>query len=568
MCGIIAFFGNKESSRDTKGEFRTKFLELSKRIRHRGPDWNGIYSVEGKPILIGHERLSIVSPESGSQPIVSENENQVLSVNGEIYNYKSLYSNVLLDKYTNQSLSDCEVIMHLHREYGEETAKMLDGIYGFVLYNNETGHVYIARDPIGIIPLYCGWTSSGDFMVASECKCLIDDCETIKVFPPGHSMTFHVDTLPDVDFNYSITKNGGKVDALSMFYNPLYSNSGFNSSETDIEINNSLKSIRESLETSVRKRLMADVPFGVLLSGGLDSSLIASITSRIIKEKPVNHWGQQLHSFSIGLKDAPDLIAAKQVADFLGTIHHEFHFTVQDGIDAIRDLIWHLETYDVTTIRASTPMYLLSRKVKSLGIKMVLSGEGADEVFGGYLYFHQAPNSSEFHNECLKRVENLHHFDCLRANKSTMAWGVEARVPFLDQSFLNTVMTLDPKIKCRNKVEKWCLREAFNTPDNPYLPESVLWRQKEQFSDGVGYNWIDSLREHADSHVSDEDFNTARETDEHLRTKEAVWYKRIYDELFPRELPIQRWIPRTDWEGVGYDPSGRAQQVHENTTLN
>ena len=559
MCGIIAFFGNKESSRDTKGEFRTKFLELSKRIRHRGPDWNGIYSVEGKPILIGHERLSIVSPESGSQPIVSENETQVLSVNGEIYNYKSLYSNVLLDKYTNQSLSDCEVIMHLHREYDEETAKMLDGIYGFVLYNNETGNVYIARDPIGIIPLYCGWTSSGDFMVASECKCLIDDCETIKVFPPGHSMSFNASTLPSSNTFYS---------SLSKFYNPLYSKSGFNCSVTDTEINNSLKSIRESLETSVRKRLMADVPFGVLLSGGLDSSLIASITSRIIKEKPVNHWGQQLHSFSIGLKDAPDLIAAKQVADFLGTIHHEFHFTVQDGIDAIRDLIWHLETYDVTTIRASTPMYLLSRKVKSLGIKMVLSGEGADEVFGGYLYFHQAPNSSEFHNECLKRVENLHHFDCLRANKSTMAWGVEARVPFLDQSFLNNVMTIDPKIKCRNKVEKWCLREAFNTPDNPYLPESVLWRQKEQFSDGVGYNWIDSLREHAETQVSDEDFIKARENDEHLRTKEAVWYKRIYDELFPRELPIQRWIPRTDWEGVGYDPSGRAQQVHENTTLN
>ena len=558
MCGIIAFFGNESdnhgSGRDMD-KFRSYFLELSKRIRHRGPDWNGIYNVKGKPILIGHERLSIVSPESGSQPIVSEDGSQILSVNGEIYNYKALYSSVLLDKYTNQSLSDCEVVMHLYREYGTETAKMLDGIFGFVLYNEDTNEVYIARDPIGVIPLYCGWTSSGEFMVASECKCLIDECETIKVFPPGNCISFNANTLPRPD---TFTTH------LTQFYNPLYKTSGFSICNNENTVL-ALKSIRESLESSVRKRLMADVPFGVLLSGGLDSSLIASITSRIIKEKPVNNWGQQLHSFSIGLKDAPDLIAAREVASSLGTVHHEFTFTVQDGIDAIKDLIWHLETYDITTIRASTPMYLLSRKVKSLGIKMVLSGEGADEVFGGYLYFHQAPNNEEFHNECLKRVENLHHFDCLRANKSTMAWGVEARVPFLDQSFLNTVMTISPELKCKNNIEKWCLREAFNTPDDPYLPESILWRQKEQFSDCVGYNWIDSLREYAESQVSTEDFEAARTADEHLRTKEAVWYKRIYDELFPRELPIKRWIPRTDWEGVGYDPSGRAQQVHENS---
>lgn len=564
MCGIIAFFGSgseSESGRDMD-KFRSHFLELSKRIRHRGPDWNGIYSVEGKPILIGHERLSIVSPESGSQPIVSNDGLQILSVNGEIYNYKELYSNVLLDKYTNQSLSDCEVVMHLYREFGIDTAKMLDGIYAFVLYNENTNDVYIARDPIGIIPLYCGWTSRGEFMVASECKCLIDECETIQVFPPGNCISFNANNLPRPD---TFTTH------LTQFYNPLYKTSGFIElgnecdSEREVSMKKTLKSIRESLEASVRKRLMADVPFGVLLSGGLDSSLIASITSRIIKEKPVNNWGQQLHSFSIGLKGAPDLLAAREVADALGTIHHEFTFTVQDGIDAIKDLIWHLETYDVTTIRASTPMYLLSRKVKSLGIKMVLSGEGADEVFGGYLYFHQAPNNEEFHNECLKRVENLHHFDCLRANKSTMAWGVEARVPFLDQSFLNTVMTVSPELKCKNRIEKWCLREAFNTPDDPYLPDSILWRQKEQFSDGVGYNWIDSLREYADSQVEDGDFETARENDKHLRTKEAVWYKRIYDSLFTRELPIKRWIPRTDWEGVGYDPSGRAQQVHENS---
>ena len=551
MCGIIAFFGNKNQGSQENEQFRTHFLELSKRIRHRGPDWNGVCLADMGNVLIGHERLSIVSPESGSQPIVSLDEQQILSVNGEIYNYKTLYSDVLFDKYTNQTGSDCEVIMHLYREYQEATAKMLDGIFAFVLFNKDTGDVFIARDPIGIIPLYVGWTANGDFMVASECKCLIDDCETIKLFPPGNTLTFNVSQLPIIEtFTSSVTK----------FYNPVYKTSGY-LENTDLK--STLSSVRMSLEASVRKRLMADVPFGVLLSGGLDSSLIASITNRIIREKPVNHWGQNLHSFSIGLKDAPDLKAAKEVADFLGTIHHEFHFTVQDGIDAIRDLIWHLETYDVTTIRASTPMYLLSRRVKSLGIKMVLSGEGADEVFGGYLYFHQAPNNNEFHNECLKRVENLHHFDCLRANKSTMAWGVEARVPFLDQSFLNTVMTISPEVKCRENIEKWCLREAFNTPDDPYLPESVLWRQKEQFSDGVGYNWIDSLREYSENQVSDEDFQQAHSSDPHLRTKEAVWYRRIYDSLFPKELPIERWIPRTDWEGVGYDPSGRAQEAHE-----
>jgi len=551
MCGIIAYF-SKDKETEASETLRTHFLELSKRIRHRGPDWNGVCLANEGNVLIGHERLSIVSPESGSQPIVSQDSNQILSVNGEIYNHKSLYSSVLFDKYINKSGSDCEVIMHLYREYGASTAKMLDGIYGFVLYNKESGEVFIARDPIGIIPLYVGWTKAGDFMVASECKCLIDDCEKIELFPPGHTLVFNSNDIPTFE---SFTKDTVK------FYEPLYSNSGFNENENT---ETTLESVRKSLEESVRKRLMADVPFGVLLSGGLDSSLIASITSRIIREKPVNHWGQNLHSFSIGLEGAPDLIAAREVADFLGTIHHEFHFTIQDGIDAIRDLIWHLETYDVTTIRASTPMYLLSRKVKSLGIKMVLSGEGADEVFGGYLYFHQAPNSEEFHNECLKRVENLHHFDCLRANKSTMAWGVEARVPFLDQSFLNTVMTINPKLKCRDNKEKWCLREAFNTPDDPYLPENVLWRQKEQFSDGVGYSWIDSLREYSETQVTKEEFEEANKNDEHLRTREAVWYRRIYDSLFPKELPIKRWIPRTDWEGVGYDPSGRAQGAHEN----
>jgi asparagine synthase (glutamine-hydrolysing) len=554
MCGIIAYFGNEKT--ENMNEKRELFLKLSKLIRHRGPDWNGIYEDYKNKVFIGHERLSIVSPESGSQPIISDDNLQVLSVNGEIYNYKELYNNTLLNKYTCSSKSDCEVIMHLYREFGKDTAKMLDGIYGFVLYNQVSGEVYIARDPIGIIPLYIGWNSTGEFMVASECKSLVEVCNRIIVFPPGHSLTFNVKSLPTEE-----------TISFNKFYNPLFRDTEktFERIENDEDIEATTKKIRESLEVAVEKRLMADVPFGVLLSGGLDSSLIASITSRLIKEKPINSWSNNLHSFSIGLKGAPDLIAAKKVADFLGTVHHEFHFTVTEGIDAIRDLIWHLETYDVTTIRASTPMYLLSRKVKSLGIKMVLSGEGADEVFGGYLYFHQAPTDEEFHKECISRVDNLHHFDCLRANKSTMAWGVEARVPFLDQSFLNTVMTIDPKVKMRDSREKWGLRKAFDTPENPYLPEDILWRQKEQFSDGVGYSWIDSLKSYAESMVSDIEFQARKSEDSHLRTHEAVWYKNIYDELFKTELPIKRWIPRTDWNGVGYDPSGRAQQIHENS---
>ena len=547
MCGIIALFGKERENQDF-AKNRENFLRLSKRIRHRGPDWNGIYENIDEFILIGHERLSIVSPESGSQPIISNDENRVLSVNGEIYNHTQIYSDILHNKYKCVTKSDCEVILHLYPEYGAKLVKMLDGIFSFVFYDKSVNKVLIARDPIGIIPLYYGKTKYGEYMFASECKCLIDDCEQIELFPPGHYLEL------DLTFRYP-----EKLE-FTRYYNPNFT--CFNQID-DIERNVVLSNIRNSLIQSVDKRLMADVPFGVLLSGGLDSSLIASITSRLLKNRETNVWGNKLHSFSIGLPNAPDLIAARQVAEFLGTIHHEFHFTEQDGIDAIRDLIWHLETYDVTTIRASTPMYLLSRKIKSLGIKMVLSGEGADEVFGGYLYFHHAPNNDEFHKECVSRVSNLHHFDCLRANKSTMAWGVEARVPFLDQSFLNEVMNIHPELKCHNGIEKWCLREAFNTgEEDRYLPDSVLWRQKEQFSDGVGYSWIDSLKEFTETNISDEVLKQMQNKDSTIKSKEAAWYRQIYDELFPESVPIKRWIPRTDWDNVGYDPSGRAQTVH------
>jgi asparagine synthase (glutamine-hydrolysing) len=552
MCGILGLFGNNESC--TFQNKRTHFLEMSKRIRHRGPDWNGIYYNLEKKVLIGHERLSIVAPETGSQPIISEDKSIILSVNGEIYNYKELYKYVLHDKYKPTTKSDCEVILDLYREYGANMIKMLDGIFSFILYDSNKDILLMARDPIGIIPLYYGITDNCEIMIASECKCLTEECKYINVFPPGHYMEIT---------NLSSTSGLDNTSPIR-YYEPLYA---LHESVPFIEYNSpeeaALKSdIRELLINAVDKRLMADVPFGVLLSGGLDSSLIAAITSRIMKSRSTNEWGNTLHTFSIGLENAPDLIAARKVADFLGTRHHEFIFTVQDGIDAIRDLIWHLETYDVTTIRASTPMYLMSRKIKSLGIKMVLSGEGADEVFGGYLYFHNAPNNKEFHKECVKRVSELHHFDCLRANKSTMAWGIEARVPFLDQALLETCIPIHSDNKLKG-IEKYILRSAFDTREDPYLPDNVLWRQKEQFSDGVGYSWIDSLKEFVENAITDEEFAVSQ-----LKSKEEFYYKKIFEELFPKTIPVIRWIPRTEWEGVGYDPSGRAQIVHDAATDN
>lgn len=560
MCGICAFVGNKLSDINDK---RKHFLELSKRIRHRGPDWNGIYIDETNNVVICHERLSIVGVEHGSQPII-DNDEYILSVNGEIYNYKQLYDTVLHNKYKPQTHSDCEIIIHLYKEYGPNCVKMLDGIFSFVLFDKVNKKILVARDPIGVIPLYYGITPNNDLMFASEMKCLIDDCDKIDIFPPSYSYCNNIET------EWDSTK-------LTKYFDPNWDTPKFNNmKEEELKLK-----IQASLFDAVEKRLMTDVPFGVLLSGGLDSSLIAAITSRLLKSKP-SVWGK-LHTFSIGLEGAPDLKYARKVADFLGTIHHEFHFTVQEGIDAIEDLIWHLETYDVTTIRASTPMFLLTRLIKSMGIKMVLSGEGADEIMGGYLYFHNAPNSQEFHNECISRVKGLHNFDCLRANKSTMAWGLEARVPFLDQSFMELAVPINPELKCAkrwetdNKIEKYILRTAFEKDEHgkPFLPDEILWRQKEQFSDGVGYNWIDGLKEFIEIQITDDEFDDEVKFSSEInrqgdtpKNKEELYYRRIFDRLFPgRDDIVPRWIPKTDWDGVGYDPSGRAQGVHEKSNI-
>lgn len=562
MCGIFACICNNKNS-DCELKNRQHYINLSKKIRHRGPDWSGIYYNQDNKVAICHERLSIVGIDSGSQPIINEELNIVLSVNGEIYNHKELYSLVLHNKYIPKGESDCEVIIYLYKEFGFNFVKMLDGIFSFVLYDINKDLVYVARDPIGIIPLYHGFDKDNKcYYLSSELKSIQNDCEEVQVFPPGH---------------YIVNNRHGNMNLTSCerYYNPKYLNVNEYNKANEEDNQVIQDSVRNSLISSVKKRLMADVPFAVLLSGGLDSSLIASITNNLIQNQE-SVWGNKLHSFSIGLKGAPDLKYAKKVADYLGTIHHEINFTVQDGIDCIRDLVYNLETYDVTTIRASTPMYLLSRIIKSMGIKMVLSGEGADEVFGGYLYFHNSPNSQQFHEECVSRVSNLHHFDCLRANKSTMSWGIEARVPFLDKSFLETSMMIDPSLKLdkENNIEKSVLRKAFDVEASngkKYLPDEILWRQKEQFSDGVGYNWIDGVKEYCEKHITDEEFSQVNVNykDDVPKTKEALYFRKIFDELFPRrESIVPRWVPRTDWEGVSYDPSGRAQSVHVNTTVN
>ena len=585
MCGIFGFFGscNNNDSLD-----RQKFVELSKRIRHRGPDWSGVWLNNESRVAICHERLSIVGVDSGSQPIDNKDLGIVLSVNGEIYNYKELYEHVLYNKYTPQTKSDCEVIIYLYREFGPACVKMLDGIFGFILYDYKNGKVFIARDPIGIIPVYSGLSETNDLYLSSEMKSIHDQCalDSLNVFPPASYAHFDVcnvinltmDDISDLSTSTILTKYF-ELDWNQDCHHMIDVEADLNNPQEPSYIVNLMTNLREGLINSVKKRLMAEVPYGVLLSGGLDSSLICSIVSKLRNQNDQsnNLWGKKLHSFSIGLKDAPDLKYAKMVADFCGTVHHEYNFTVQEGLDAISELIWHLETYDVTTIRASTPMYLMSRLIKSLGIKMVLSGEGADEVLGGYLYFHNAPSDDEFHNECLSRVQNLSHFDCLRANKSTMAWGLEARVPFLDRAFLQIAMPINASLKLSKseKVEKYILRKAFSKEvcGEKYLPDKILWRQKEQFSDGVGYNWIDGLKEFIESQITDDEFDTELKNMEEQgakdlpKSKEALYYRRIFDKQFPNRTNIvPRWIPRTDWDGVSYDPSGRAQTVHNATT--
>jgi len=549
MCGILAIF----SYQGDMDEIRKRALILSKKLRHRGPDWNGI-KVSGRNVLC-HERLAIVGIDSGAQPLVGgEGDKIVLCVNGEIYNHKKL-KEMLTVEYEFKTYSDCEVIIPLYIQFGEDCVKYLDGKFSFTLYDGIKNQYFATRDPIGVTSLYQGWASDGSVWFASEMKALNEDCQKIEPFEPG--------TV------YSSEKGKYRL------YNPIWWNPDYlpPAGAPDLQL------LREKLEQAVVKRLMCDVPYGVLLSGGLDSSLIASIAcrharKRVEDDEQTEAWWPRLHSFSVGLPGAPDLKFAAEVAKFLGTAHHEYHFTLQEGIDAVHDVIYHLETYDITTIRASTPMYLLSRKIKALGVKMVLSGEGADEVFGGYLYFHQAPNPVEFHKETVQRVKNLHTSDCLRAHKSTLAWGVEARVPLLDKEFLDVAMTIDPEAKfCRDgRIEKHVLRSAFDTKENPYLPDSILWRQKEQFSDGVGYSWIDTLREYATSQVTDAQFGAAAITYSFNTpaTKEAYYYRSIFHTLFPQPtcaLTVMKWIPRSDW-GCSSDPSGRAQKVHTQSYLN
>ncbi|RXR32106.1 asparagine synthase B [Flavobacterium piscinae] len=524
MCGILAIIG--------KGKDESLVQELSKRMSHRGPDESDLHVTENGHIL-SHERLSIVDLHTGKQPIQGTSSAWMIH-NGEIYNHQKLRDGILND-HTFRTTSDSEVIVHLYEKFGYDFCDMLDGMFAFVVID---GDDFIAgRDPLGVKPLYYGLDERGRMYFASEMKAIADQCKTFSTFPPGH---------------YYTEKTG-----FVKYYQPKWEDETLAVEELD------LKAIRETLSESVRKRLMSDVPIGVLLSGGLDSSLTSSIASRYMKE-----MGKTLHSFSIGLDaEAPDAQAARKVADFLGTQHHEIHFTIEQGIEILDKLIWHLETYDVTSVRASTPMYFLSKAITDMGIKVVLSGEGADEIFGGYLYFRNAPSVEDFQKETIERVQKLFTADLLRADKSTMAHGLEARVPFLDKAFLELAIKVKPEEKMPSTydgIEKYILRKAFDTPEQPYLPEEVLWRQKEQFSDGVGYNWIDTLIEYCSGQVTDEEFEKAAELFPYNTpiTKEAFFYRRIFHKHFPQiaaAQTVRKWIPK--WQ-ENQDPSGRANAAH------
>jgi asparagine synthase (glutamine-hydrolysing) len=552
MCGIVGAFEVKQPRDDV----RAQVLKMSKQVRHRGPDWSGIFS--NNKTILAHERLAIVDPQSGGQPLFSKDGKLVLAVNGEIYNHKVIRKR-FEGKYEFLTQSDCEVILALYREKGPHFLEDLNGIFAFALYDIEKDVYLIARDHIGIVPLYQGWDKEGTYYVASELKALEGYCTKIETFPPGH-------------YYYSSDKQPARWYTRDWEH---YDNVKNNT--TDIN------RLRTALEAAVERQLMTDVPYGVLLSGGLDSSIISAIAKKYAAKRvetgnTQDAWWPQLHSFAIGLEGSPDLKAAQTVASHIGSVHHEIHFTIQEGLDALRDVIYHIETYDVTTVRASTPMYLLARIIKSMGIKMVLSGEGADEVFGGYLYFHKAPNAEEFHKETVRKLHKLHLYDCLRANKSLASWGVEGRVPFLDKEFLDVAMRLNPKDKmaAAGKIEKWVLRKAFED----YLPQSVAWRQKEQFSDGVGYNWIDTLRTMTSELVSDEQM-AAREKRFPInppQNKEEYYYRAIYTELFPSDsaaLSVPS-VPSVacstpialEWDEAFKkmnEPSGRAvKDVHEN----
>lgn len=545
MCGIVSIFNIKEQT----PELRQKALRMSGKIRHRGPDWSGIYC--GGAAILAHERLAIVDPESGRQPLFSPDKKQVLAVNGEIYNHQSIRRRYQ-DRFQFQTGSDCEVILALYRERGDGFLDELDGIFAFALYDVERDEYLIARDPIGVIPLYYGYDKEGRLYVASELKALEGQCDSYSVFPPGHVLTKR-DTKPrryyERDwFSYdSVKDNPASVDEL-----------------------------REALEASVRRQMMSDVPYGVLLSGGLDSSVISAVAQKYAGNRVETGgkeaaWWPRLHSFAVGLRGAPDLLKARLVAEHIGTVHHEINYTIQEGLDALSDVVYFTETYDVTTIRASTPMYLLARVIKSMGIKMVLSGEGADEIFGGYLYFHKAPSARAFHEETVRKLSKLYLYDCLRANKSLAAWGVEGRVPFLDTEFLDVAMRINPAAKmCPGSVmEKKILREAFSS----LLPQEVAWRQKEQFSDGVGYSWIDTLKQITASSVSDEELAHAAERFpiNPPRNKEEYFYRSLFAAHFPsdsaaRTVPSVPSVACSTAEALAWDkafanlndPSGRA----------
>lgn len=551
MCGIVSIFNIQEQT----PELRQKALRMSQKIRHRGPDWSGIYT--GGSAILCHERLSIVDPESGKQPLFSPDKKQVLAVNGEIYNHQDIRRRYA-GKYQFQTGSDCEVILALYRDKGINFLEDLSGIFAFALYDAERDEFLIARDPIGVIPLYIGYDDDGKVYVASELKALEGQCDRYEPFLPGH---YYWSREPGMKRYY-------KRDWFS--YDAVKDNSA------------SVADIHDALEAAVKRQLMSDVPYGVLLSGGLDSSVISAIAEkfserRIEDDDKERAWWPRLHSFAVGLKGAPDLAKAKLVADYIGTVHHEINYTIQEGLDAIRDVIYFIETYDVTTVRASTPMYLLARVIKSMGIKMVLSGEGADEIFGGYLYFHKAPSPKAFHEETVRKLSKLYMYDCLRANKSLSAWGVEGRVPFLDKEFLDVAMRTNPEAKmCPGKtIEKRIVREAFAN----MLPDEVAWRQKEQFSDGVGYSWIDTLKKITSDQVSDEQMAHAAERFpiNPPRNKEEYYYRSIFAEHFPsdsaaRSVPSVPSVACSTAEALAWDeafknmndPSGRAVAgVHE-----
>ena len=545
MCGIVAIFNVKEQT----PELRQKALKMSKKIRHRGPDWSGIYC--GKSAILCHERLSIVDPESGKQPLFAPDHKQVLAVNGEIYNHREIRAKYA-GKYDFQTGSDCEVVLALYRERGCDFLEELSGIFAFALYDEEKDDFLIARDPIGVIPLYIGKDKDGMVYCASELKALEGFCDEYQPFPPGH---YYRGSEGELKRWY--TRDWEQFDAVK-------------DNEARVE------DVRNALEDAVKRQLMSDVPYGVLLSGGLDSSVISAVARkyaprRVETDGKQDAWWPRLHSFAVGLKGAPDLAKAREVADYIGTVHHEINYTIQEGLNAIRDVIYFIETYDVTTVRASTPMYLLARVIKSMGIKMVLSGEGADEVFGGYLYFHKAPTPQAFHEETVRKLSKLHLYDCLRANKSLSAWGVEGRVPFLDKEFLDVAMRLNPSAKMcpGSTIEKRIVREAFAD----MLPESVAWRQKEQFSDGVGYSWIDTLKEITAAAVTDEQMEKAAERFpiNPPMNKEEYYYRSIFEEYFPsesaaRSVPSVPSVACSTAEALAWDasfknlndPSGRA----------